>query len=119
MAGTKTEKRFRGRAIRPMLAALIDAPFDDPDWVFETKWDGLRLIAKIERGKVTLFSRGGKRVTSVYPTIAAALAKIRRRAVLDGELVALDEKGRSSFQLLQNVRRAKTPLRYYVFDLLF
>ncbi|HYM34943.1 MAG TPA: non-homologous end-joining DNA ligase [Steroidobacteraceae bacterium] len=101
-----------------MLATLIDAPFDDRDWVFETKWDGFRIIAKAERGKVVLLSRNGKHVTGNYPRIAAALAKVRRSAVLDGELVALDKHGRSSFQLLQNARRTNARLHYYVFDLL-
>jgi bifunctional non-homologous end joining protein LigD len=101
-----------------MLATLIDAPFNDPKWLFEVKWDGFRVIAKTERGKAALYSRGGKRITTDYPTIAAVLATIRHRAVLDGELVALDEKGRSRFQLLQNARRGKVRLRYYVFDLM-
>ena len=101
-----------------MLATLIDAPFNDPKWLFEVKWDGFRIIAKVERGNTALYSRGGKRITTDYPTIAAALATIRHRAVLDGELVALDEKGRSRFQLLQNARRSKVRLRYYVFDLM-
>jgi bifunctional non-homologous end joining protein LigD len=102
-----------------MLATLIDAPFDDPDWVFETKWDGFRIIAKAARGTAALYSRNGRNVTRNYPSIAAALAKIRHRAIFDGELVALDQKGRSRFQLLQNARHGKARLRYYVFDLLF
>jgi bifunctional non-homologous end joining protein LigD len=106
-------------ALRPMLATLIDGPFDDPDWVFEIKWDGYRVLSRIEDGKVTLYSRHGKDVTSDYPQIAAALSKMRHDAVLDGELVALDDKGRSNFQLLQNIRHTKARLRYYVFDLLF
>ena len=61
-----------------MLATLIDAPFDEPNWVFETKWDGFRLIARIDHGDVTLFSRGGKNITNDYPGIAKALmVKIR------------------------------------------
>ncbi|NWG25784.1 MAG: DNA ligase [Pseudorhodoplanes sp.] len=109
---------LRGAALRPMLAALIDRPFDHPDWVFETKWDGFRVIAKIERGAAMLYSRGGERITPDYPSVAGALSKIRHRAVLDGELVALDSSGRSRFQLLQNARRGRARLRYCVFDLL-
>ena len=116
--GAKSE-RMSGRAPRPMLATLIDAPFNDPGWIFETKWDGFRVIARAGRGKVSLFSRGGKRITGDYPRIAEALGKTRRPAVFDGELVALDKKGRSRFQLLQNARRTGGRLRYYVFDLLF
>ena len=101
-----------------MLATLIDAPFDDPDWVFETKWDGFRIIAKAARGTAALYSRNGRNVTKNYPAIARALAKTRHRAVFDGELVALDKKGRSRFQLLQNARQGKARLCYYAFDLL-
>lgn len=119
MARTAQRKRISGAALRPMLATLIDAPFDDPDWVFETKWDGFRIVAKIDHGEVALYSRNGNRVTARYPGIADALCKVRHQAVLDGELVALDAKGRSNFQALQNVQRTRARLRYYVFDLLF
>jgi len=108
-----------GPMLKPMLATLIDSPFDDADWIFEKKWDGFRIIARITYGAVTLFSRGGKDVTKVYPQIGKALEKIRRTAILDGELVALDKKGRSSFQLLQNAQKTTTRLRYCVFDLLY
>lgn len=103
-----------------MLATLIGAPFDDPDWIFETKWDGYRIIARIDNGKVRLLSRRGKNVTGGYPRIAAALAKLRRakQAAIDGEVVALDKRGRSRFQLLQNAANTRTRLAYYVFDLL-
>lgn len=104
-----------------MLATLVEAPFDDPDWIFETKWDGYRIVARIDDGDVTLLSRRGKDVTRDYPRVAAALAKLgrARRAVIDGELVALDKRGRSRFQLLQNAANTRTRLVYYVFDLLF
>ncbi len=102
-----------------MLATLVDAPFDDPEWIFETKWDGFRIVARVGDGTAALLTRNGKRVTRDYPSIAAALAKVRHRAVLDGELVALDRKGRSRFQLLQNAKRGGARLRYCVFDLLF
>jgi bifunctional non-homologous end joining protein LigD len=105
--------------LRPMLATLVDAPFDDKDWVFETKWDGFRLIAKTEGEKTSLYSRNGNEVTGRYAEVAKALGLIKHHAVIDGELVALDAHGRSRFQLLQNALRGKTQLRYYVFDLLF
>jgi bifunctional non-homologous end joining protein LigD len=104
---------------RPMLATLIDKPFDDKAWVFETKWDGFRMIAEIKRGKVTLYSRNGTVVTERYAVIADALRSIKHDAVFDGELVALDRKGVSRFQLLQNALRTKVNLRYYLFDVLF
>jgi hypothetical protein len=54
------------KALKPILATLIDAPFDSGDWVFETKWDGFRLVARIEKGSVTLYSRGGLIVSDKY-----------------------------------------------------
>jgi bifunctional non-homologous end joining protein LigD len=107
------------KAMKPMLATLIDAPFDDPDWIFETKWDGFRILAKLRPGAgARLYTRGGLDVTKSYPKIAAALSRVRHKAVLDGELVALDRAGRSRFQLLQNAGSSRVRLRYHVFDLL-
>jgi bifunctional non-homologous end joining protein LigD len=102
-----------------MLATLIDKPFDDKGWVFETKWDGFRMVAVVKKGVVTLYSRNGVPVTERYARVAKALGKIKRDAVLDGELVALDKRGVSRFQLLQNALRTKANLRYYLFDLMF
>jgi bifunctional non-homologous end joining protein LigD len=102
-----------------MLATLIDAPFDDKDWVFETKWDGFRLVAETGNGNPSLYSRNGNDVTAHYAPVAEALGSVKRSAVIDGELVALDARGRSRFQLLQNALRGTARLRYYVFDLLF
>jgi bifunctional non-homologous end joining protein LigD len=105
--------------LRPTLATLTDKPFDDPDWVFETKWDGFRAIAVAGPGHASLYSRNGNDISRKYPSICAALAAIKYEAVLDGELVALDAHGRSRFQLLQNVGRNSARLLYCVFDLLY
>jgi bifunctional non-homologous end joining protein LigD len=105
--------------LRPMLATLTDKPFDDPDWIFETKWDGFRAVAVVEPGTAKLFSRNGLDISRKYPSVCEALAKIKESAVLDGELVALDTHGRSRFQLLQNAEREKVRLLYCVFDLLY
>ncbi len=103
-----------------MLATLTDTPFDDPDWVFEPKWDGFRMIACIERRKVTLYSRNGKIISHNCREVAEALEKVKEsNTVLDGELVALDQRGVSHFQLLQNALRAEAPLRYCLFDAMF
>jgi bifunctional non-homologous end joining protein LigD len=102
-----------------MLATLIDEPFDNPAWVFETKWDGFRLVASIKDRHVTLCSRSGLIVSDNYKPIAKALEKFRKDAVIDGELVALDDKGISRFQLLQNALRATANLHYCVFDIMF
>jgi bifunctional non-homologous end joining protein LigD len=105
--------------LRPMLATLTDEPFDDPAWVFETKWDGFRAIAVVRPGQARLYSRRGHDISEKYPTICAALAAMSHEAVLDGELVALDSHGRSRFQLLQNAGRNAVRLLYCVFDLLY
>jgi bifunctional non-homologous end joining protein LigD len=106
-------------AYRPMLATLIDEPFDDKAWVFETKWDGFRLITEKRRRSVTLWSRNGIDVTTRYAVLLPALQKIDGSCVIDGELCALDAHGRSRFQLLQNALNKKAKLLHVVFDALF
>lgn len=107
------------KSLQPMLATLVDEPFDNKDWVFETKWDGFRMVTEIKKGKVTLYSRNGQIVSERYKPIAAALKKITHDCVLDGELVALDRQGVSRFQLLQNALRTKVRLQYCIFDIMF
>jgi bifunctional non-homologous end joining protein LigD len=107
------------KRLQPMLATLTDAPFDDKGWVFEDKYDGFRMVATIERGEVTLYSRNGKIVTHSYIEVAKALEGIKRDAVIDGELVAIGSDGLSHFQLLQNALRYQAKLRYCAFDLMF
>jgi bifunctional non-homologous end joining protein LigD len=102
-----------------MLATLTDGPFDDAGWVFEDKYDGFRMVAKIEGGKVTLYSRNGKIISHSYIEVAQALEGVKGDAVIDGELVALDEDGVSHFQLLQNALRHEAKLLYCAFDLMF
>jgi bifunctional non-homologous end joining protein LigD len=106
-------------AYRPMLATLVDEPFDSKDWVFETKWDGVRLITEKRGNAVKLWSRNGIDVTARYAVLSPALQKIEGPCVLDGELCALDEHGRSRFQLIQNALNKKAKLLYVVFDVLF
>jgi bifunctional non-homologous end joining protein LigD len=102
-----------------MLATLVDEPFDDKEWVFETKWDGFRLVTE-KRGKtVTLWSRNGIDVTAKYAVLLPALRGIGGSCVIDGELCALDAHRRSRFQLLQNALNNKARLLYVVFDALF
>src|ERR1700712_1551555 len=107
------------KRLQPMLATLTDAPFDDPGWVFEDKYDGFRMIAEIRRGKVALYSRNGKIISHSYGQVAKALEGVKGDAVIDGELVALDTDGVSHFQLLQNALRHEAQLQYCAFDLMF
>jgi bifunctional non-homologous end joining protein LigD len=107
------------KRLQPMLATLTDAPFDDNGWVFEDKYDGFRMVAKIQGGDVTLYSRNGKIISHSYIEVAKALEGVKDDAVIDGELVALDKEGVSHFQLLQNALRGEARLRYCAFDLMF
>ncbi|MFT3683027.1 MAG: DNA ligase D [Ferruginibacter sp.] len=105
--------------IKPMLAKETDAAFNDKDWIFEIKWDGYRAIAEIKKGEVELYSRNGLKFNNTYPPVYNELKKIKHDAVLDGEIVVLDEKGISNFQKLQHYEdNTAFPLCYYVFDLL-
>jgi bifunctional non-homologous end joining protein LigD len=104
---------------RPMLATLVDEPFDDKKWVFETKWDGFRLITEKRGNTVRLWSRNGINVSKRYAVLLPALQKIEGSCVIDGELCALDAQGRSRFQLLQNALNRKAKLLYVLFDALF
>jgi bifunctional non-homologous end joining protein LigD len=105
--------------LSPMLATLIDKPFDEPGWSYEIKWDGYRALAYVQKGKVILRSRNNKSFEKYYP-IFDALKTWPVSAVLDGEIVVLNEKGQSDFGDLQNWRsEADGDLVYYVFDLLW
>jgi bifunctional non-homologous end joining protein LigD len=97
-------------AYKPMLATLIEEPFDDKRWVFETKWDGFRLMTEKRGHAVRLWSRNGIDVTTRYAVLLPALQKIDGSCVIDGELCALDTHGRSRFQLLQNALNKKALL---------
>ena len=105
--------------IEPMLASLGDAAFDNPNWIFELKWDGYRAIAEVDKKKVKLYSRNGLSFNERYPVIADELATLNLRAVLDGEVVVFNEDGRPDFQKLQHYDENRDlPLIYYAFDIL-
>ena len=102
-----------------MLARETDNAFDDKQWLFEIKWDGYRAISEINEGKVLIYSRNGNSFANDYPFVAQELKKIKHDAVLDGEIVILNEEGKSDFQKLQHYEdNTQYPLCYYVFDLL-
>ncbi len=125
--------RSRGsQPIRPMLATPGTATGIDPrtDWAFEMKWDGIRAIAHVTAGEgIRLFTRNGNDVTATYPELVALADRVEADAVLDGEIVALDSRGRPNFARLQNrmnlsrksdVDRArrKWPVELFLFDVL-
>jgi len=103
-----------------MLATLVDEPFDDPQWLFEIKWDGYRALCTVEEGKLTLVSRNGLDMLKRFPELqelATAFASIP--VMVDGEIVSLDAHGRSSFQRLQESQKKPAGLTYVAFDLLY
>jgi len=107
--------------IEPMKARLVDEPPKHGDWLYELKFDGIRAMAIKNDRKVSLVSRNGNKLDGRFPEIVEAVKNLPvREYVIDGEVVALDEDGRSSFQLLQGLEMEgrKAPLRFYVFDLL-
>ncbi len=115
--------------VEPILATLGEHPFSDPGWLFEIKWDGVRAIARIENGVLTLRSRTGADITKRYPELASlpeALAA--RQAIVDGEIVALDARGHSDFERLQERMHVRAPsenllshipVAFFAFDLLY
>lgn len=106
--------------IKPMLATLVDEPFDDPNWIFEVKWDGYRALAFMQKDDVQLLSRNNKQFNEKFYPIYELLKKWDMDAVLDGEILVLTDKGISNFGNLQNWRsEADGDLVYYVFDLLW
>lgn len=103
---------------RPMLALSADRLPTGPDWWYEVKVDGVRAVAIKQGGKVRLYSRKPREIGAEYPTVVQALSKLSAPDLaVDGEIVALDANGRSSFQLLQNLRRGgEARLFYVLFD---
>jgi len=111
----------------PMLATIGEGAFSDPNWLFEIKWDGVRALAWISDGKLTLRSRNAQDTTPRYPELASLPEAVAApNAILDGEIVALDAKGHSSFERLQERMHVRAPgeqlikqmpVVYYVFDL--
>jgi len=116
--------------LEPMHAELADTPFNKPDWMWEPKLDGYRILAFLKNNKVSLRSRRGLELAATFPGVAAAIAEQGVNGmILDGELVAFDESGRPSFNALQNRFQLKTehdiaaaekstPVVFYAFDLL-
>jgi len=126
-ASSETEPADR----RTMQASLAKDPqrLDPAQWAFEMKWDGIRALATVRGGKVTLRSRNDNDLTDQYPELQELGSRAGVDGVFDGEIVALDDHGRPSFQLLQNrmgltrpreveAARAQTPVRFLLFDVL-
>jgi bifunctional non-homologous end joining protein LigD len=114
-----------------MLATPVEKPFDDAEWLFEIKWDGYRAVSFLEGGSVRFVSRNQNDLTGQYPELGVLPQYVKAKAaILDGEIVALDEHGRSSFSLMQQrtgIRgggrrvpgQSGVQIVYYVFDLIY
>lgn len=122
-SSSKSAGRARAKfpvTVSPMLATLVDKPVDAPGWMYEVKWDGYRAIALLNKGEVQLISRNNKSFDDKFYPVHKALKNWNIHAVVDGEIVVLNESGTSNFGDLQNWRsEADGELVYYVFDLLW
>lgn len=106
--------------IEPMLAQSIDEPFDNDEWIFELKYDGYRAIAEIANRNVKLYSRNKLSYNEKFAPIVESLKKFPGNAILDGEIVIIDDKGHPQFQWLQDYPKSqKGELVFFVFDMLY
>lgn len=117
----KKKARADLKFIAPMKATLVAKPPAHDEWLYELKFDGYRALALKDGSEVNLLSSNAKNFSRRFPEIAEAVAELpASAAIFDGEIVALDDEGRSSFQLLQAIElgEERPPLAYYIFDLL-
>jgi len=114
--GRKTPMPSR---IAPMLCTLTREPVDDPDYLYEVKWDGYRILSYVNKGKAKLDSRSARDYTGRYPVIIEALLGLGHDAVIDGEVVVFNDAGLPDFDALQLYNGHSTPIAYCVFDLLW
>lgn len=117
---TKERKLDISEFIKPMLASPKRKIFNDPGWIYELKWDGYRMISAISNGEVKTYSRNGNSFTERFYKITKSLEGIPFDAILDGEVVAMDNDGKNNFQALQNYPNNQwEKIHYYVFDVLY
>lgn len=116
----KKKKAAFPKNLKPMLATLVDKPFEAEGWSYEIKWDGYRALAYRNGNKTELSSRNNNSFNKQFYPVYEALKSWNINAVVDGEIVAVNDKGFSSFQQLQNWRsEADGELQFYVFDILW
>jgi bifunctional non-homologous end joining protein LigD len=121
LASIKNKKKAKLPAdIKPMLATLVDEPLNEAGWQYEVKWDGFRALAYVNKGKAELRSRNNKVFNNKFYPVHDALTKWKVNAVVDGEIIVMNEKGLPDFEALQTWRsEADGNLVYYVFDILW
>jgi bifunctional non-homologous end joining protein LigD len=111
--------KAKGRFIEPMLLLRTDTlPTDGERWEYQLKFDGYRAIAFKTGGRVHLRSRNDNDFSGRYAGVVKGLAKLPNETVIDGEVIALDDEGRPSFNILQNYGSSKAPVLYFVFDVM-
>ncbi len=116
----KAKRSAFPKHIEPMLATLINKPFDEDGWIYEVKWDGYRSIALINDSQVEVLSRNNKSFKEKFYPIYEALKHLKINVVLDGEIIVTNEKGHADFSLLQGWRsEADGLLVFYIFDILW
>jgi bifunctional non-homologous end joining protein LigD len=114
---SRSEKVLANRFVEPMKCLPVKKIPEGGEWLYELKFDGYRSLAIVRGGEALLLSRNKKSFNERFPAIVGTVGKLRvKDAILDGEIVALDEQNRPTFQLLQNYESG--PLAYYLFDLL-
>ena len=106
-------------SISPMLCTLTKEPVTNPDYLYEIKWDGYRIISYVNGAKVRMDSRSALDYTKKYPPIAAALKQVKHKMIVDGEVVVFNEEGLPDFDALQLYNGHDTPIAYCLFDLLW
>ena len=111
--------KVKGRFIDPMLLLRTDAlPNESSRWEYQLKFDGYRAVAFKTGGKIYLRSRNDNDFSIRYSDVVKGLAKLPDETVIDGEVIALDDDGRPSFNILQNYGASKAPVLYFVFDVM-
>lgn len=114
----KGRKASKPQRVKPMGATLHPGPFDNEDWLYEVKFDGYRIISHLQDGKAVLHTKGHLDYSDNFRMVTTALQEMKINAILDGEVVAVNEQGRPDFQELQR-KHPRLPLKYYVFDILW
>src|SRR5215212_4546836 len=115
----KGKKSPMPSSVSPMLCTLTKEPVTDPDYLFEIKWDGYRIISYVNKGKVRMDSRSALDYTKKYPVVVQGLKDLKRDIVLDGEVVVFNDEGLPDFNALQLYNGHNSPISYCVFDILW
>lgn len=115
----KGKKLKMPRHVSPMQASPAARPFDNPEWIFEIKWNGLRTLGEVKSKKNQIYTHNFKSLNDQFPSLIQELEQFNKEMIVDGEIVILDEQGLPDIKLLKEKTFIKKNLRYYLFDLLY